>query len=378
MGEARSRRRHAALVRVVASSRFSESVPRCRSASAREAPGRSRGPRRASGTDRESCRRTSPETSATSRMRARRSSACTSARRSRSGASRSRRRPPRSRRRRRRRSRSPAQAQLRGPRPRHLGRRLAAGHRRRRRAEPLRPGRQHVDRHLQQDGGATRGVHVRHALVGAGNGTPCDTDNSGDPTVIYDPMADRYIVADFAFSRTSRTGRTTSASRSRRRAIRSPAAGGSTPFRADDAAHPWFPDYPKMGIWPDGLYMTANMFDCDLSTFPGSPRLGVQPLRSGVRRDLALVVVDLNTATVLQPAAEQPARRRCRRRDARTCSSASRRPLSPSRSSSSTSTTAAAARPSPARRTSARRRYTVATCHRAEPGEPRSTRCASG
>ena len=21
-------------------------------------------------------------------------------------------------------------------------------------------------------------------------------------------------------------------------------------------------DYPKMGIWPDGLYMTANMFDC--------------------------------------------------------------------------------------------------------------------
>ena len=33
-------------------------------------------------------------------------------------------------------------------------------------------------------------------------------------------------------------------------------------FRADDAAHPWLPDYPKMGIWPDGLYMSANMFDC--------------------------------------------------------------------------------------------------------------------
>ena len=31
-------------------------------------------------------------------------------------------------------------------------------------------------------------------------------------------------------------------------------------FRADDAAHPWLPDYPKMGIWPDGLYMSANMF----------------------------------------------------------------------------------------------------------------------
>src|SRR5258708_16202604 len=33
-------------------------------------------------------------------------------------------------------------------------------------------------------------------------------------------------------------------------------------IRADDAAHPWLPDYPKMGIWPDGLYMSANMFDC--------------------------------------------------------------------------------------------------------------------
>ena len=33
-------------------------------------------------------------------------------------------------------------------------------------------------------------------------------------------------------------------------------------LRADDAAHPWLPDYPKMGIWPDGLYMATNMFDC--------------------------------------------------------------------------------------------------------------------
>ena len=32
------------------------------------------------------------------------------------------------------------------------------------------------------------------------------------------------------------------------------------PSDSDDGAHPWLPDYPKMGIWPDGLYMTANMF----------------------------------------------------------------------------------------------------------------------
>src|SRR5258708_38201765 len=31
-------------------------------------------------------------------------------------------------------------------------------------------------------------------------------------------------------------------------------------IRADDAAHPWLPDYPKGGVWPDGLYFSANMF----------------------------------------------------------------------------------------------------------------------
>ena len=34
----------------------------------------------------------------------------------------------------------------------------------------------------------------------AGTGTACDTSNGGDPTVIYDPMGDRWIVADFAFT----------------------------------------------------------------------------------------------------------------------------------------------------------------------------------
>jgi len=95
---------------------------------------------------------------------------------------------------------------------------------------------------------------------GAGTGTLCDTTHRGDPTVTYDPLGDRWFVADFAFSGSgttppfyeciavSRTG--------------DPVNGGwfFYAIRADDAAHPYFPDYPKMGIWPDALYMTANMF----------------------------------------------------------------------------------------------------------------------
>jgi hypothetical protein len=96
-----------------------------------------------------------------------------------------------------------------------------------------------------------------------GTSTLCDNDNFGDPTVVYDPMADRWIVADFAFvlngnqtpppfyeciavSKTS-----------------NPVTGGWYQYavRTDDAQHPWLHDYPKMGIWPDGLYMSANEFD---------------------------------------------------------------------------------------------------------------------
>ena len=94
----------------------------------------------------------------------------------------------------------------------------------------------------------------------AHSGTTCDTSNGGDPTVVYDPIGDRWIVADFSFTGSgnsppyyeciavSQTG--------------DPASDGWYFYavRADDASHPWFPDYPKMGIWPDGLYMTANMF----------------------------------------------------------------------------------------------------------------------
>ena len=216
-----------------------------------------------------------------------------------------------------------------------------------------------------------------YALVDApAAGPPCDTSNGGDPTVVYDPIGDRWIVADFAFTG---DGHDAAVLRVHRRLqdgrSRSRAAGTCTPIRTDDAAHPWFPDYPKMGIWPDGLYMTANMFDgcCDLQ---GGARLGVQPRRPRVRRArCAQVVVDLEHDQLLQPAARATcAATAAAGRAAEPPRRASRRRCSRSRSSSSTPTTAAAARPSPGPTNVSQTALHRRDVDRSQPGATASTR----
>jgi hypothetical protein len=131
--------------------------------------------------------------------------------------------------------------------------------------------------------------------AGAGSGTACDSNNGGDPTVIYDPMGDRWIVADFAFTSVTTGPYYECIAVSR---TSDPVAGGWYLYavRADDASHPWLPDYPKMGIWPDGLYMTANMFQ-NASVFREVRvwAFNRSDLESGAT--LRSVVVDLNTTT---------------------------------------------------------------------------------
>jgi carboxypeptidase family protein len=96
-------------------------------------------------------------------------------------------------------------------------------------------------------------------LMSQGNfGNACDTQNFGDPTVVWDPGADRWIISDFAFTlnagnpvapyfqcfAVSRTG--------------DPVSGGWNFYALQTSD--LFPDYPKVGVWPDALYLTANMF----------------------------------------------------------------------------------------------------------------------
>ena len=92
-------------------------------------------------------------------------------------------------------------------------------------------------------------------------GNLCDTDNFGDPVVLYDSYEDRWIITDFAFKldgsgnvvnppgafqcfAVSKTG--------------DPVNGGWNFYSI--AAPGALNDYPKFGVWPDGIYMSSNMF----------------------------------------------------------------------------------------------------------------------
>ncbi|MGE5093562.1 MAG: hypothetical protein ACM3SO_00385 [Betaproteobacteria bacterium] len=85
----------------------------------------------------------------------------------------------------------------------------------------------------------------------AGFGGSCETDNDGDPVVVYDKAANRWVISQFAV---------TAAPYFHCVAVSatSDATGGY--FRYSFPYGSVFPDYPKMGVWPDAYYQTFNMF----------------------------------------------------------------------------------------------------------------------
>ncbi len=91
----------------------------------------------------------------------------------------------------------------------------------------------------------------------AATGTPCDNANQGDPVVLYDPIGDRWIITDFAWSNFS-TGpfyQCFAVSQTS-----DPVTGGWYFYAFQTASGAVLNDYPKLGVWPDGIYMSANNF----------------------------------------------------------------------------------------------------------------------
>ena len=85
----------------------------------------------------------------------------------------------------------------------------------------------------------------------------CTTDNYGDPIVLYDQISGRWIITDFAF-----TGNGTTPPYYECIAVSKsadPVSGGWWLYTVT-ASTTALNDYPKFGIWSDGIYMSANMF----------------------------------------------------------------------------------------------------------------------
>ena len=86
-------------------------------------------------------------------------------------------------------------------------------------------------------------------------GGQCAVQDAGDPIVLYDPLADRWMLSQFAFA--------SQFSPPYHQCI----AISMTPdptgaYFAYDfvTAGNEFPDYPKIGVWPDGYYMMVHQF----------------------------------------------------------------------------------------------------------------------
>ncbi len=92
-------------------------------------------------------------------------------------------------------------------------------------------------------------------------GGDCANTNNGDPVVLYDHLARRWFLSQLTFTNH----------------VCIAVSRGTDPVTSGwylydylaDTGSGYFPDAPKYGVWPDGYYMSANMFS-------GSSHVGAQ------------------------------------------------------------------------------------------------------
>jgi hypothetical protein len=91
----------------------------------------------------------------------------------------------------------------------------------------------------------------------------CEDPSFGDPVVLYDQLADRWLISQFAG-----TGVPTDECI----AVSTGLDATGSWNRYDFQLGTDFFDYPHLGVWPDAYYMTMNVFNSTGTAF-----LGPQP-----------------------------------------------------------------------------------------------------
>jgi uncharacterized repeat protein (TIGR02543 family) len=97
----------------------------------------------------------------------------------------------------------------------------------------------------------------------SGFGGVCQNNGFGDPVVLWDQLADRWVVTQFAG---------TSVPTDECVAVSTTGDATGSWFRYDFHLGSSFFDYPKLGVWPDAYYMSMNVFNTQGTAF-----LGPQP-----------------------------------------------------------------------------------------------------
>jgi hypothetical protein len=92
----------------------------------------------------------------------------------------------------------------------------------------------------------------------AGFGGGCQTNNDGDPVVVYDKLAQRWVFSQFSVTTTPYL----------QCVAVSTTSDATGTYNRYSFQYNNFDDYPKMGVWPDGYYETFNMFNGN--TFVGA------------------------------------------------------------------------------------------------------------
>lgn len=85
----------------------------------------------------------------------------------------------------------------------------------------------------------------------AGFGGPCQTENAGDPIVLYDQISDRWMLSQFTAAGPTYYNCV---------AVSTTADPTGTYYRWAFTTGSNFPDYPKYGWWSDALYISTREF----------------------------------------------------------------------------------------------------------------------
>ena len=120
---------------------------------------------------------------------------------------------------------------------------------------------------FDKTGNTLSGPTTFNSFFSSLTGTPCANANDGDPYVLYDAQADRWLISDFAFPAFPGNSFYQCIAVSQ---TNNPVSGGWFFYALQvDPGNPTFlGDYPKFGLWNDGGTQNAYFFNVNLFSSP--------------------------------------------------------------------------------------------------------------